>query len=161
MTGRELWRRSRRRRDERGSTIPMIIGFALVLILLVGVVVDASAAYLRRQSLDTLADGAALYSADRAAAGYQLYSNAGTGRDLDLSSGPVRSAVQVYLRQIGAYERYPGLRVVSVRVAVNHKQVRVRLSARVNLPLAVPGSSSSAQVGSTGSANVTLDREEK
>ena len=47
----------------------MIIGFALVLAMLVALVTDASAAYLRRQGLDTLADGAALRGADLGATG--------------------------------------------------------------------------------------------
>ena len=40
-----------RPRDDRGSITPLIVGFALIVALLVAVVVDASAAYLRRQGL--------------------------------------------------------------------------------------------------------------
>ena len=41
-----------------GQTTLLIVGFAIVAIMMVGVVVDASAAYLRRAGLDSLADGA-------------------------------------------------------------------------------------------------------
>ena len=41
--------------DERGQTAVLIIGFMIVVALTVVVVVDATAAYLRRQALDTLA----------------------------------------------------------------------------------------------------------
>ncbi len=52
------------RRDEAGQATVLIIGFAVVLAMVVAVVTDASAAYLQRQGLDTLADGAALAGAD-------------------------------------------------------------------------------------------------
>ena len=48
-----------RPRDERGSMTPLIIGFTVVVALVVAVVVDASAAYLRRQGLNATADAAA------------------------------------------------------------------------------------------------------
>ena len=57
------------RRDERGSTIPLIVGLATVLLMGIALVINASSAYLQRQSLDTLADGAALRGADLGAAG--------------------------------------------------------------------------------------------
>ena len=51
-------------RSQHGQTALLIVGFAVVALLMVGVVVDASAAYLRRSGLDSLADGAALAAAD-------------------------------------------------------------------------------------------------
>ena len=56
-----------RRRDDhgqQGQATLMIVGFAFVLAMAVALVVDASAAYLQRQGLDTVADGAALRGAD-------------------------------------------------------------------------------------------------
>ena len=47
------WSLSKPQRSERGSVTPLIIGFAVVVAMLVAVVVDASAAYLRRQGLDS------------------------------------------------------------------------------------------------------------
>ena len=58
-----------RRRDEDGQVTLLIIGFASVLLMAIVVVIDASAAYLQRQGLDNLADGAALYGADLGSAG--------------------------------------------------------------------------------------------
>ena len=49
-------------RDEQGQVTLLIIGFAGMLLMAIVVVIDASAAYLRRQGLDNLADGAALHS---------------------------------------------------------------------------------------------------
>ena len=60
------------RRAERGQTSVLIMGFFLVAVLLTVVVVDASAAFLRRQRLDAVADGAALAAAD-GVQGEQVY----------------------------------------------------------------------------------------
>lgn len=151
---------TRRARGDRGSTIPMIIGFAIVLILLIGVVTDVSAAYLRRQSLDTLADGAALQGADLGAGGYVVYSTTGPDDDLDLTSGPARSAVRAYLRKVGAYRRYPSLRIVGMNLTADRTKLHVRLTTLLHLPFSVPGMASTTRVSSTGSATVTLDRED-
>ena len=146
------------RRDECGSTLPMIIGFAIVLILLVGVVVDTTAAYLRRQSLDTLADGAALQGADLGASGYQIYAPDASDDQLRVTRGAATKAVHAYLRDVGAYRRYPGLTVV-VGVSSKGGRVLVQLSSPLKLPLSVPGIPASLKVGAGGSAEVTFDRE--
>ncbi|MFT4082729.1 MAG: pilus assembly protein TadG-related protein [Nocardioides sp.] len=143
---------------ERGSTIPLIVGFVVVLALLVAVVVDVSAAYLRRQSLDTLADGAALTAADLGASGSELYDGGlARGDRLRLTSATARRAVADYLRRTGAYGRYPGLRLGAVRVRAGTREVEVELSSRVALPLRFPGAAGSTRVGATGTASVTLD----
>ena len=144
-----------RRRDERGQMTVMIVGFALVLALAVAVVTDASAAYLRRQGLDTLADGAALTAADAAASGEEAY-HGGLGSQLVLSDADARSAVAYYLVRSGAYAAYPGLRPV-VRLDQSHLRVIVTLTATLTLPLHVPGSPQRSTVGATGSAEVTVD----
>ena len=144
-------------RSERGSTIPLIIGFALVIALVVGVVVDATAAYLRRQQLDSLADGAALRGADLGAAGTEVYGGGLGAVDLELTPAAARQAVDDYLTAIGAYGRYPGLRA-SVTVNAATRRVIVHLSAPADLPLHVPGSPAHPFVGADGSAVVALDR---
>jgi len=145
-----------RRRDDRGQTSVIIIGFALVVLLLVVVVVDAGAAYLERQSLDSLADGAALYGADAAAEGREVY-HGGLGHDdLDLNAGVARAAVHDYLRSAGAYDAHPGLRV---SVAIRDDRVVIEIVAPVDLPLALPGGPERATVGATGSAVVRPDQE--
>ncbi|MEP9381460.1 pilus assembly protein TadG-related protein [Nocardioides cheoyonin] len=146
-------------RGDRGSSLPLVIGFMAVLLILVAVVVDASAAYLRRQSLDTLADGAALRGADLGAEGTQVYAGGVTGQRLRLTTGSVSRAVRSYLREVGAYGRYPGL-TVSVAVDSGARQVAVHLSAPLDLPLTVPGAPGSARVGAEGSAAVTIDPDE-
>lgn len=144
-------RRADERTDERGQTSVIIIGFAVVVLFLVVVVVDAGAAYLKRQSLDSLADGAALYGADAAAEGRDVYSGGLGHDDLDLSAGVARAAVHDYLRTTGAYDAHPGLRVA---VVVRDDRVVVEIDAPVDLPLDLPGGPERPTVGATGSAVV-------
>jgi hypothetical protein len=140
---------------ERGTGTLMIVGLALVLAMMAAVVTDASAAYLQRQGLDTLADGAALAGADAGASGDEAYGD-GLDADLHLDAGLARAAVLGYLRSSGAYQRYPGL---SVRVSVDQstQRVVVEVHAPIHLPLHVPGSPEHADVGATGAASVRVD----
>jgi hypothetical protein len=142
---------SRRTRDERGSSMVLIIGFAAVLALGIGVVVDASAAYLQRQGLDTLADGAALHGADQGATGRDVYEGGVPDERLELTEAQARDAVRAYLRDVGAYRTYPGL---SYDVDVDDTRITVDLRAPVDLPLSVPGSPDRPLVGASGSAVV-------
>jgi hypothetical protein len=139
------------RREEQGQASLIIIGFAVVILFLVVVVVDASAAYLKRQSLDTVADGAALYAADLAAEGTEVYAGGlGTG-DLRLTRGAADRAVRAYLAETGARHKHPGL---TYAVQVSDTRVVVRLTAPVDLPLHLPGGPERPQVNATGSAVV-------
>ena len=75
----------------------LIIGLCGVLAMGVAVVTDASAAYLQRQGLDSLADGAALAGADLGAAGDDVYTG-GLGDDrLAITEAEARAAVAAYL----------------------------------------------------------------
>jgi len=133
----------------------MIIGFAMVLLMTAAVVTDASAAYLQRQGLDTVADGAALTAADAGASGDEAYA-AGLDADLHLDLDVARAAVFGYLRRIGAYTRYPGL-TAAVAVDPARQRVTVQVHAPIHLPLHVPGEPESASIGATGAASVGVD----
>jgi Flp pilus assembly protein TadG len=141
-------------RDERGQATVLIVGFAAVLAMVIALVTDASTAYLQRQGLDTLADGAALRGADLGATGEDVYRGGVPDEQLALTPGHARVAVGAYLRDTGAYARYPGL---SYTVRVDDGRVEVRLSAPLDLPLSIPGSPERATIGATGSAVVGVD----
>ncbi len=142
----------RRRRDERGQVSVLIIGFSALLLMAMVVVIDATAAYLERQRLDTIADGAALRAADAGAQGRDVYAGGVRDRPLDLTARSARAGVAAYLRDVGAYAEHPGL---SYTVRVVGDEVRVTVTADADLPLTVPGAPSSARVSATGSAVVT------
>ena len=145
---------SERHRDERGQATVLIVGFAGVLAMVIALVVDTSAAYLQRQGLDTLADGAALRGADLGATGEDVYQGGVPEDTLALTPGRARQAVAAYLSAAGAYAGYPGL---SFTVRVQGDRVEVHLTAPLDLPLSIPGSPERASIGATGSAVVSVD----
>lgn len=145
-----------RRKQDEGQTTVMIVAFAAVLMMLIAVVIDVSAAYLQRQGLDNLADGAALSAADAAADGSDVYAD-GLGEDLALDEAAARTAAGEYLRDVGARQRYPGLRV-QVRVDHENQRVVVEVEAPLDLPLSVPGGPETTTIGSTGNASVDVSR---
>jgi Flp pilus assembly protein TadG len=143
-----------RGRDERGQATVLIVGFAVVLTMVVALVVDSTAAYLQRQGLDTLADGAALRGADLGATGEDVYEGGVPPDTLALTPAQARAAVGAYLRQAGAYVRYPDL---TYQVEVEQDRVIVHVSAPLDLPLSIPGSPEHTTVGADGSAVVGVD----
>jgi uncharacterized membrane protein len=147
---------SRPARDERGQVTVLIVGFALLIGMLIAVVIDASAAYIQRQNLDSLADGAALHGADLGATGEEVYTGGVTDERLELTRAKAKEAVRRYLAQVGAHRQYPGLSY-QVVVDPDTERVTVRLDAPLDLPLTFPGSPDSASVGASGSAVVDPD----
>ena len=121
-------------RRERGTASVMIVGLAVVAIMLIGVVVDASAAYLRRSGLDSLADGAALAAAD-GVQGRQVYED-GLGERAQIDPEVAGLYVDQYLRDTRAARRYPGLRY---DVDAGADRVVVRVTAPLDLPITPPG----------------------
>lgn len=142
-----------RRRDEQGQVTLLIIGFASFCLMALALLVDSSAAYLQRQGLDNLADGAALHGADLGAAG--VYTEGLPAQRLLQEESAVRAAVLAYLAQVGARARYPG---IEVRVTVDPagRSVTVRLEAPLDLPLRIPGSPARTTVGASSTAAVTV-----
>ncbi len=151
--GRRARTRGTRHRDEHGQTAVLIIGFALVIAMTVVVVVDATAAYLRRQALDNLADGAALAATD-GIAGEQVYTR-GLGEQAEVDPVVARAMVGDYLASVGAGTRYPG---ISHGVETDGSRVVVRLRAPLDLPLPLPGVATRTQVAATSAAVVVVSR---
>ncbi len=133
----------------------MIVGFAVILMMAVALVVDSSAAYLQRQGLATLADGAALAGADGGAKGAEVYAGGLEGANADLVANSARTAIRAYLVRHDAAAKYPGL---DYEVTIGVDEVQVRIQAPLELPLTIPGSPDKPQIAAIGSAVVTLDR---
>jgi Putative Flp pilus-assembly TadE/G-like len=136
---------------ERGQTSLLIVGFVVVVMMLIGAVVDASAAFLRRQSLDAVADGAALAAAD-GVAGRQVY-DGGLGPLARIDPVAARAAIERYLRDSGALQEFPSL---DYQLSTDQTSVTVRLVTNLTLPIPAPGITDPASVTSTASAVVPV-----
>lgn len=142
---------ARRSPNESGQITPMLVIFAICLLLAVVAVTDISASYLRRQSATSLADGAAL-AATEAAATVDVYGS--TDDDyVRLDPAAARAAVETYLRDTGSYAAYPGLQAV---VVVEGATVRVFLTMPFTLPVPVPGVDPVTTIHAVGSAQLPI-----
>lgn len=139
-----------RHRDDAGQVSLLIVGFVAILVLLIGVVVDASAAFLQRAGLNSLADAAALAATD-GLQGDQVYLH-GLGERAKIDPRRAAAYAGEYLAASGARETYPGIRSV---VSVTNDTVNVHLSASLRLPIPIPGVGSRAQI-TADAASVVL-----
>lgn len=140
------------RRSDRGTVTVLIVGFIVVVGLLTAVVVDASAAYLRRQSLMALADGSALAAAD-GVEWEQVYTT-GLGEQAVVDPQVAHDFVADYLRTTGAFAEHPGL---SWRVSTDGTVVTVRVAAPLDLPITPSGWAGATIVSGTASAVVEVE----
>ncbi len=146
------------RRDESGQTTVLIVGLAVVLLMAIGVVVDATAAYLHRQGLTNVADGAALAGADAGSRNEEALYDEGIGAAtrLEQQRAAAEAAITDYLRDIGAHADYPGL-TWEVGFDPSRDSVVVQVRAPLDLPLTVPGSPERASISARAAAVVQLD----
>jgi Flp pilus assembly protein TadG len=128
-------------RREDGQITVMTIGFFVFLGLLAVVVVNSSAAFLQRQQLDNVADGAALAAAD------------GLSRSAFYRRGEVRIDGAAARRLVGDYVT-GDIRVT--RLTVDDDQVHVRLERSVGLAFAPPGWTSRTTIVSEATSQLRL-----
>ena len=138
-------------RDQQGSVTPLLIGFAVIVALLVGAVVDASAAFLRRQGLNAAADAAALAATD-GVQGEQVYTH-GLGERAEIDPATARRYVAAYLDSSGLRRRFPGL-AYDVRTTAD--TVVVHVVTPLDLPFRVPGVGTDVPVSGTAASVVVV-----
>ncbi|MES2171563.1 MAG: pilus assembly protein TadG-related protein [Actinomycetota bacterium] len=118
-------------RDETGSTIPLIVGFAALALALIFTVVAASSLYLERKRLFDLADGAALSGAE--AFDIDDVVTTPSGPRPVLRSSEVADAVRAYLANAPTGD-LAYLQVIDADTA-DGKSATVTLSARWRPPV--------------------------
>lgn len=109
----------KRLRNDQGSVLILSLGLIVVCVLAVGVVVDASALFLARRSLQAQADSAALAGAQ--AIDVEAYYERGAASGVRLEPARVRSAVERFVRRSSA-----DVRLRSVALADDIVVVRLR-----------------------------------
>lgn len=122
-------------RDDRGSTLPLIIFYGALSLVLVLLVVAATSIYLERKRLFTLADGAALVGAEAYDLDDVLAPDPmGDGRpQLELRDSDVSQAVTDYLEATPTGQ-FEGL-VVTQADSEDGKSATVGLSAQWRPPV--------------------------
>ena len=121
---------TRVRRGDDGTVLVLVLGFAMVLVLMVGVVVNVSAAVLARRAVASAADGAAVAAAQ--AVDEAAVRSAGlSGQRVPLSPGEARERVAAYGRQVA--QTQPGL---TLTVTVDGGTASVVAVRDVRLPFA-------------------------
>lgn len=115
----------KRLRSDQGSVLILSLGLIVVCVLAVGVVVDASALFLARRSLQAQADSAALAGAQ--AIDVEAYYQRGAASGVRLEPTRVRSAVERFVRRSSADVRLRS-------VALADDIVVVRLQGLVRPP---------------------------
>jgi Flp pilus assembly protein TadG len=119
-------------RQEDGSVLLLVIGFAGILLTLVAVVVDVSAVVLAKRGVASAADGAAVSAAQ--ALDLQAAYGEGLGAQLPLSAGEARARVAAYEAQVRGAQ--PGLRLA---LRLEGRTAVVTGSRTVRLPFRLPG----------------------
>ena len=111
--------------DEEGSTLPLIIFYGFLSMVLVLLVIAATSLYLERKRLFTLADGAALVGAE--AFDLEQVTREDGVVELHLQTADVASAVSDYVEQSPGVD-FDSLRIESAE-SVDGRSATVALSA--------------------------------
>ena len=142
---------SRRGRDDGQITL-MIIGFVMIIVLAVGVVANASKAFVYRRSLASWADGAAIAAAQSVAEDV-VY--AGETVDvLPISAADARRVVDEYVTRNGLADRFDDL---SVAVGVDPEAATVTVEFGVRVPLVLSGDAAGIPVSAAANATAPLE----
>lgn len=118
---------------EEGQIGVLIIGYLLVSLLVLTVVMGASALYLGHKKLLSAADGAALAAADTFSLAPS--GNPAGGPAAVLAPAAVQMEVDRYLAATSAADRLPGLAVAAETGTADGRTARVVLTGVVHPPL--------------------------
>ncbi|MDQ3157839.1 MAG: Tad domain-containing protein [Actinomycetota bacterium] len=136
-------------RREEGTITVMVVGFFVVIGLLAVVVINASAAFLQRQELNNVADGAALAATD----GLRQETIYREGIDEDAPIDPRRAR-----ELVAAYLSATTTDLSTWSVSTDNDTVRVHLDRSITLPLAPPGWFGTSLVTADAAALLRVER---
>lgn len=150
MIARRVAAATRASAKDDGSVLMLVLGMVVIAFLLVAVVTDTSALYLKRRALQAMADGAAIAGAQAMDAD-AVYAGRATS-SVPLDPAGVADAVRDYVRKAGGSASFdPALSSVST----DGVTARVTLSATIRLPFPVPGSKQTGLIIRASSAATT------
>jgi uncharacterized membrane protein len=139
------------RRDD-GQVTLLIIGFVMIVVLLVGVVANASKAFVYRRSLASWADGAAVAAAQNVAEEVVYTSSALD--DLPISADDARGAVTDYVARHGLPDRFEQF---DTSVVVDPTAATVTVAFRARVPYVLAGDVGGITITAEATATAPLD----
>jgi hypothetical protein len=142
-----------RRRGDRGSVLPLVIGLVAIVLALVTVVTDVGALWLQRRDLQATVDGAALAGA-QAVDLPSVYAGGAQGT-LPLDPAEARRSVRSFLAAVPEPRRLNGFRLVLVRVSTG--SMRVQASSTATLPFLSGLTGRGITIVAQASASTTTD----
>lgn len=134
------------RDDERGSILPLTLGYAVLAIALILVCVNATSLHLAQKRLDALADAAALAAAD--------------GFSLTLAGGLPRAALDAERMRAQAQsviDLAPGDASLVSATTADGVSVRVRVAAAWHPPVLAPFVPEGVPLEATATSRNALD----
>jgi uncharacterized membrane protein len=141
-----------RRSHDDGQITLMIIGFVMIVVLLVGVIANASKAFVYRRSLASWADGAAVAAAQNVAEEV-VYAGPAL-EDLPISADGARGAVAGYVVRHGLAERFEEF---DSSVVVDPTAATVTVAFRARMPFALAGEVGGITITAEATATAPLD----
>ena len=152
---------SRRGRDDGQITL-MIIGFVMIIVLAVGVVANASKAFVYRRSLASWADGAAIAAAQSVAEDV-VYAGE-TVEVLPISAADARRVVDEYVTRNGLADRFDDLSVAvgvdptsGALIVEDPDAATVTVEFGVRVPLVLSGDAAGIPVSAAATATAPLE----
>jgi hypothetical protein len=135
--------------DDRGSTLPLIIGFFLIALVMVAGSIALGQAFVQQRDLQDVCDGAA---AAAAASSVDLDRTAAASTDGSLRFDAVGTAVEQYLG------RDPQRRTVTVqaRLSPDRERITLRCTQSRDLPLGAFFGRSTVRHSATSSSRAAV-----
>lgn len=121
-------------RCDDGQLLPLIIGYAVVIALLITVVVDVSTVYLQRRALAAAADAAALAAINAVDPAAVVDGRVGAIEALVVSDETALARVADYAADAHLGDRFEDFAVRGVDVGGDGTTVTVTMAARVPIP---------------------------
>lgn len=122
-------------RDDDGQVLLLILVYCLIAVVLVTVVVSASAVHLDRKRLLAMADAAALDAADAVDLDAFYRHGAAPSTGVPLTDSSVRRSVEEYVRLAGGPESFPAFTLGDSTGTTDGRTATVTLTARSRPPL--------------------------
>lgn len=141
-----------RRGADDGQITLMIIGFVMIVVLAVGVVANASKAFVYRRSLASWADGAAIAAAQSAAEDV-VYAGPAV-EELPISAEQARQVVSEYVARHRLASRFDDLRV---DVAVDPAAATVTVELGAHVPFVLAAAAGGIDIAADATATAPLE----